>query len=199
MELQPHIYTFVQHFGEMGSRWGINRTVSQICALLVISEEPLNADQIRETLGISRSNVSMGLKELHSWNLLRVEHLPGDRKDYFTTPDDVWEMARTLIEERRKREVDPTLSMLRSVLLEDNGHREDDYAMQRMREMHDLIELIVGWLNDMQTLNSQRLQKLLKLGSGVNKVLDLTDKLSGKGGQQEPSQNPKPEIQIDEL
>lgn len=180
MTPQPHIQSFIQHFGEMGSRWGINRTVGQICALLVISEEPLNADQISEALSISRSNVSMGLKELHSWNLLRPVPVQGDRKDYFTTPDDVWEMARTLIEERRKREIDPTLSMLRSILLQDNIAKDDDYARQRMQDMHDLIELVVGWLNDMQTLNSQRLQKLLKLGSGVNKVLDMTDKLSGK-------------------
>lgn len=180
MTPQPHIHAFIQHFGEMGSRWGINRTVGQICALLVVSEEPLNADQISEALGISRSNVSMGLKELHSWNLLRQVPVQGDRKDYFTTPDDVWEMARTLIEERRKREIDPTLSMLRSILLQDDTANQDDYARQRMQDMHDLIELVVGWLTDMQTLNSQRLQKLLKLGSGVNKVLDMTDKLSGK-------------------
>lgn len=188
MELQPYIYSFVQHFGEMGSRWGINRTVGQICALLVISEKPLNADQISETLSISRSNVSMGLKELHSWNLLRPVSIPGDRKDYFTTPDDVWEMARTLIEERRKREVDPTLSMLRSILLQEGKDgEEEEYALKRMHEMHDLIELFVGWLNDMQTLKSQRLQKLLKLGSGVNKVLDMTDKLSGKGSAERPT------------
>lgn len=180
MTPEPHIHSFIQHFGEMGSRWGINRTVGQICALLVISEEPLNADQISEALGISRSNVSMGLKELHSWNLLRQVDVPGDRKDYFTTPEDVWEMARTLIEERRKREIDPTLSMLRSLLLQEGVAGKDDYALRRMQEMHDLIELFVGWLNDMQTLNSARLQKLLKLGSGVNKVLDMTDKISGK-------------------
>lgn len=180
MELSSVVYTFVQHFGEMGSRWGINRTVGQICALLVISEEPLNADQIGETLGFSRSNVSMGLKELHSWNLLRPVSLPGDRKEYFTTPEDVWEIARTLIEERRKREIDPTLSMLRNVLLEESTKESDDYALKRMSEMHNLIELIVGWLNDMQTMKSKRLQKMLKLGAGVNKVLDMTDKLTGK-------------------
>ncbi|MRX26826.1 GbsR/MarR family transcriptional regulator [Kangiella sp. HZ709] len=180
MQIPSHIHSFIQHFGEMGSRWGFNRTVSQICALLVISEEPLNADQISEHLSISRSNVSMGIKELQSWNLLRMISIPGDRKDYFTTSDDIWELARTLIEERRKREVDPTLSMLRGLLLQRDDTQENDYAINRMQEMHDLIELFVSWFTDMQSLNSKRLKKLMKLGSGVNKVLDMTDKLAGK-------------------
>lgn len=180
VEISPHSESFIQHFGEMGSRWGINRTVGQICALLVVTEKPLNADQIGAALHISRSNVSMGLKELQSWNLLRAVTVAGDRKDYFTTPDDVWEMARTLIEERRKREIDPTLSMLRSVLLQEQATGEDSYALNKMNDMHDLIELLVSWLNEMQTLKSQRLMKLLKLGSGVNKILDLTDRVSGR-------------------
>jgi DNA-binding transcriptional regulator GbsR (MarR family) len=180
LNISPHSESFIQHFGEMGSRWGINRTVGQICALLVVSEAPLNADQIGQALHISRSNVSMGLKELQSWNLLRAVTVAGDRKDYFTTPDDIWEMARTLIEERRKREIDPTLSMLRSVLLQEQQAGDDSYALQKMNDMHDLIELLVSWLNEMQTLKSQRLMKLLKLGSGVNKILDLTDRVSGR-------------------
>lgn len=180
MNLTPLTQTFIQHFGEMGSRWGINKTVSQICALLIISEEPLNADQIGETLGLSRSNVSMSLKELHAWNLLRPTHIAGDRKDYFSTPDDIWEMARILIEERRKREIDPTLSTLRNALLQESTNEQDQYALEQMRDMHDLLELVVKWINDMQTLNSERLRKLLQLGSSVNKVLDMTDRLTGK-------------------
>lgn len=189
VELTPITSAFIQHFGEMGSRWGINRTVGQICALLVISDQALNADQIGETLKLSRSNVSMSLKELHSWNLLRPVTVAGDRKDYFTTPDDVWEMARTLIEERRKREIDPTLSQLRNLLLQESGNDADAYALKRIQEMHNLIELVVTWTNDMQTLNSTRLHKLLSLGSSVNKVLDMTDRLTGKGGKSEPRPN----------
>lgn len=180
MVMSPLAHSFVQHFGEMGSRWGINRTVGQICALLFITEEALNADQIADALGLSRSNVSMGLKELHSYNLLRVENIQGDRKDYFTTPKDVWEITRTLIEERRKREIDPTLSMLRNALLQETANSSDEYALQRMQDMHELMELLVGWLSDMQTMKSSRIQQLLKLGSGVNRVLDITDRLSGK-------------------
>ncbi len=178
IELDPTSYSFIQHFGEMGSRWGINRTVGQMYALLFIAESPLNADQIAETLSLSRSNVSMGIKELNSWNILRSVSIPGDRKDYYTAPDDIWEIARTLIDERRKREIDPTLSMLRNTLLQEP--HENSYALQRMRDMHDLMELIVSWSNDMQTLQTSRLKQLFKLGSGVNKVLDMTDKITGK-------------------
>ena len=108
----------------MGSRWGINRTVGQIYALLFLSADALNADQITEALGISRSNASMGLKELQAWRLVRLKHVPGDRKDHFTTPDDLWEIVRILIEERKKREIDPTLTKLRA--LEMQGPAGDD-------------------------------------------------------------------------
>jgi DNA-binding transcriptional regulator GbsR (MarR family) len=104
---------FIAHFGEMGSRWGINRTVGQIYALLFIAQRAMNADDIAETLEFSRSNVSMGLKELQSWRLVKLRHQPGDRREYFEAPQDVWEIFRVLAEERRRREIEPTLSMLR--------------------------------------------------------------------------------------
>jgi DNA-binding transcriptional regulator GbsR (MarR family) len=96
MNLPLMVQTFVLHFGEMGSRWGISRTVGQIYALLFVSDRPLNADDICEHLGFSRSNVSTGLKELQAWNLARLQHLPGDRRDHFATPEDIWEIIRTL-------------------------------------------------------------------------------------------------------
>jgi DNA-binding transcriptional regulator GbsR (MarR family) len=107
VNLPPLVQTFVLHFGEMGSRWGINRTVGQIYALLFISSEPLNAEDIVERLGVSRSNVSMGLKELQAWNLVRLQHKPGDRRDYFSTPDDIWQIVRTLVEERKNARSTP--------------------------------------------------------------------------------------------
>ena len=179
LELDGVSQAFIQHFGEMGSRWGINRTVGQMYALLVIQEQPLNPDQIAATLGLSRSNVSMGIKELSAWNLLRTAPMPGDRKTYYTTPDDVWEIARTLIAERRKREIDPTLSMLRNTILQ-GEQASNGYAMSRIQQMHDLIELLVGWSEEMQTMQSARLKKLFKLGSGVNKVLDATARIAPK-------------------
>ena len=177
MNLPPLIQSFVLHFGEMGSRWGINRTVGQIYALLYVSAEPLNADDIVERLGISRSNVSMGLKELQSWNLVRLQHKPGDRRDYFTTPDDIWQIVRTLAEERKKREVDPTLTLLREVLMQEPASPEERHAQERMREMHDLFELLTGWYDDVQRLETERLVQLLTLGSKVQKILEMKDRL----------------------
>jgi len=185
MNLTPLIQTFVLHFGEMGSRWGINRTVGQIYALLYVAREPLNADEIAEALGFSRSNVSMGLKELESWRLTRVQHKPGDRREYFSAPEDIWAIFRTLAEERRKREIDPTLSMLRDALMENATGAEDQHAQKRMREMHDLIELTTNWFSEVQKLEPKSLVSLMKMGSRVQKFLDLKDKLKlvtgGKG------------------
>lgn len=177
MKLSDSMQTFVSHFGEMGSRWGINRTVGQIYALLYISEKPLCADEIGDILSFSRSNVSMGLKELDSWRLLRMKHFPKDRKDYFTVPEDVWEIVRNLIEERKKREIDPTLSMLRDVIMTNADNQNEHYAQQKMLEMHDLIEMLSGWYQDMNKLETDRLVNLLKLGSKVYKLYEMKDKL----------------------
>lgn len=182
MNLTPLVQSFVLHFGEMGSRWGINRTVGQIYALLFVSERPLNADEIAEALAFSRSNVSMGLKELDSWRLVRLQHLPGDRREYFSAPEDVWAIFRTLAEERRKREVDPTLSMLRDALMVSPGGTEDRFAQERMRAMHELIELVTNWFSDVQRLDEHTLRQLMKLGSKAQKFLEFKEKL-GLGGR----------------
>jgi DNA-binding transcriptional regulator GbsR (MarR family) len=177
MNLPPLTQAFVLHFGEMGSRWGISRTVGQIYALLFLAEEPLNADEITEKLGFSRSNVSMGLKELSSWRLVRLQHKPGDRREYFSTPEDIWEIVRILAEERRKREIDPTLSMLRQALVETPATPVERHAQARMAEMHDLIELITRWSQDIQKLETETLIQLLEVGSKVQKVFQMKDQL----------------------
>ena len=171
MNVTPYQQDFILHFGEMGSRWGISRTVGQIYALLYVTEQPLNADDIVTALGFSRSNVSMGLKELQSWRLVQSLHLPADRREYYRAPEDVWEIFRILIEERRKREVDPTLSMLRNALMNDRTGTEDAYAETRLRDMQGLIELATGWLDDVQRLEQGTAVKLMKLGGGVTKLL----------------------------
>ena len=194
MNLPPVVQTFVLHFGEMGSRWGINRTVGQIYALLYVSAEPLNADDIVERLGISRSNVSMGLKELQSWNLVRLQHKPADRRDYFSTPDDIWQIVRTLAEERKKREVDPTMTLLREVLMQKPASPEEAHAQDRMREMHDLFELLTGWYADMRRLETERLVQLLSLGSKVQKILEMKDRLMVlPGGRKGARRTPSPD------
>lgn len=187
MSLQDHLpplsRQFVSHFGEMGSRWGINRTVGQMYALLFITQRALNADEIAETLEFSRSNVSMGLKELQSWRLVRMKHLPGDRREYFEAPSDVWEIFRVLAEERRRREIEPTLSMLRMALLEQPGTDADRHAQQRMREMYELIDRLMTWFDDVQKLAPETAMQLMGMGSAVTRVLELKDRVTGRGAR----------------
>ncbi|MBA5635990.1 GbsR/MarR family transcriptional regulator [Duganella sp. LX20W] len=180
MNLTPLAQRFILHFGEMGSRWGINRTVGQIYALLYVSARPLNADEIAESLSFSRSNVSMGLKELQSWRLVKLLHQPNDRREYFEPPKDVWEIFKALLEERRRREVEPTLSMLRDALLETPTTDADRVAQQRMREMYDLIELSSAWFDDVQRLSPDTLASLMKMGSTVKKLLDVGESVRDK-------------------
>jgi len=179
MNLPPLTQRFVMHFGEMGSRWGINRTVGQIYALLYVSSKPLNADDVGESLGFSRSNVSMGLKELQSWNLVRLIHLPNDRREYFQAPEDMWAIFKTLAAERRKREIDPTLSMLRDALMEQPSVAADIHAQERMRQMHGFIDLMTNWLDDVLRMNSSTLTSLMQMGSKVQKLLTIKDRVKG--------------------
>lgn len=177
MDLPPLSQRFVLHFGEMGSRWGINRTVGQIYALLYVSAKPLNADEITEALNFSRSNVSMGLKELQSWRLARLIHQPNDRRDYFQAPEDVWTIFRTLLVERRKREIDPTLSMLRDALMESPSSAEDLHAQERMKEMHEFMERMTDWLDEVQKMDSAMLASLMKMGAKVQKLVEMKDRV----------------------
>lgn len=198
MKLTPITEAFVLHFGEMGSRWGISRTVGQIYALLFVSERPLPADEIAEVLNFSRSNVSMGLKELQSWNLVRLQHLPGDRREHFSTLGDVWQIVRTLAEERRRREIDPTLSVLRDLIMETPASAADRHAQSRLREMHELIELLLRWADDVQKLDPDQLIQLLKLGGRVVALLELKNRLPlmGKGKGKRSSDA---DIDVDEM
>jgi DNA-binding transcriptional regulator GbsR (MarR family) len=180
-DLPPLNRQFVAHFGEMGSKWGINRTVGQIYALIFISRRALNADEIAEMLAFSRSNVSMGLKELQAWRLVKLRHQPGDRREYFEAPADVWEIFRVLAEERRRREIEPTLSMLRMALLEPATGEDERHAQERMREMHDLIDRLMKWFDDVQRLAPETAMQLMGMGATVTKVLGLKDRLTGGG------------------
>lgn len=184
MKLSPIAQAFVLHFGEMGSRWGINRTVGQMYAVLYLSEKPLNAEDLCDILGFSRSNVSMGLKELDSWNLIRKQHIMDDRRDHFSTPDDIWEIVRNLIEQRRQREIEPTLTMLRDALMQEPSCTQDEHAHAKIQEMHELIEMLTEWYEDMQKMETERLVHLLKMGAKVYKLYEMKDKLKiVKGGK----------------
>src|SRR6266436_3005985 len=122
---------FILHWGEMGTRWGINRTVAQIHALLYLSPEPLNAEEIATLLSVARSNVSSSLRELQSWGIVRIAHVLGDRRDHFESLKDVWQMFQIIVEERKRREVDPTIGMLREL----EAAPSDDYTLERLKEM----------------------------------------------------------------
>lgn len=179
MNLPPLVQSFVLHFGEMGSRWGINRTVGQIYALLFVSRTPLHADDMVEQLGVSRSNVSMGLKELQAWRLVRMTHLPGDRRDYFSAPDDVWTIFKTLAEERQRREVEPTLSMLRDALIETPESKRERHAQQRMADMYSLMEQMTDWFADVRKLPPETLLSLMAMGGKVVRLLELKQRVTG--------------------
>src|SRR5213596_3665144 len=146
MTLSPVQQKFVLHWGEMGTRWGINRTVAQIHALLYLSPKPLTAEEIQDLLGVARSNVSNSLKELQGWGIVRVVHVMGDRRDHFESMKDVWEMFRVILDERKKRETDPTLAMLRESLVEakKNGVGADAYTRDRLNDMLQFFELMTG-------------------------------------------------------
>ena len=160
---------FVLHFGEMGSRWGINRTVGQMYAYLVASPSPRCAEEIAAALQVSRSNVSMGLKELDSWQLLKRNHLPGDRREFFTAHGDAWDIFKRLAEQRLAREIAPTLGMLREALMEPAA--EDDVYLR---------------------LERGTLDRLLTLGSGVVKLLEHTGRFSTTPTAAKPRLEPAP-------
>jgi DNA-binding transcriptional regulator GbsR (MarR family) len=179
--LSPLVLSFVNHFGEMGSRWGINRTVGQIYALIYVTPQALNADELAEALSFSRSNVSMGLKELQSWRLVRLRHQAGDRREYFEPSGNAWETFHRLAEERRRREIEPTLSMLRDALMQPPASPDDQHAQARMREMHDVIEMLMQWFDEVQRMDAQTLAQLMKMGSKVGRLLEFTGKIKAVG------------------
>jgi DNA-binding transcriptional regulator GbsR (MarR family) len=161
----------VLHWGEMGSRWGVNRTVSQVHALLYLSGRPLHAEEIADVLQVARSNVSTSLRELASWKLVRVVHRIGDRRDHFETAQDPWELFRTIVRERKAREFDPTIDVLRGCLDDPALAREPAVAQARMRETLALMESLSAWTEEMLTLQTATLVKLMKLGARIAKFL----------------------------
>ena len=172
MKLTPVMEKFIVHWGEMGTRWGVNRTVAQIHALLYLSSKPLNAEEISETLGVARSNVSTSLKELMSWGLVRVSHVLGDRRDHFESMKDMWEIFNCVVEERKKRELDPTLTLLRQCELEAAQESETPEEIKaRIRNITEFLETLTGWYEQMSRVPKPTLMKLMKLGSKVTKIL----------------------------
>jgi DNA-binding transcriptional regulator GbsR (MarR family) len=171
MELTDIARKFVVHWGEMGSAWGVNRTVAQIHALLFFHGAPLHAEEIAETLGVARSNVSNSLKELINWKLVRVTQVLGDRRDYFETSTDVWALFRTVVQERKEREFDPTTQMLQALVNQPGFASEPPAAQERVLETLKLMETLGSWSDEMLRLTPGTLEKLLRMGAGIQKFV----------------------------
>ncbi|CAN5612791.1 GbsR/MarR family transcriptional regulator [soil metagenome] len=172
MQLTPIMQNFVLHWGEMGTRWGINRTVAQIHALLFLSPKPLDAEEIAETLSVARSNVSNSLRELQGWGIVRTTHVMGDRRDRFECMKDVWEMFRLILDERKKRECDPTLTLLReSVAGSKKTGGGDAYTRERLNDMLEFFELMSAWYDQTRRLPTHTVVKTVKMGDKVVKML----------------------------
>jgi DNA-binding transcriptional regulator GbsR (MarR family) len=163
---------FILHWGEMGTRWGINRTVAQIHALLFLSPLPLHAEAIATTLGIARSNVSTSLRELQGWGIVRVTHILGDRRDHFESLKDVWEMFRIIVDQRKKREADPTLAMLRQAVADTKKPgAADGYTRERLADMLQFFELMTSWCEQTRKLPTAVVIRMVKMGNKLARVL----------------------------
>ena len=175
MTVSSTIQKLVLHWGEMGARWGINRTIAQVHALLFFSPEPLPADAIVQALGVARSNVSHSLRELQSWGVVRVVHRLGDRRDHFTSLQDVWEMFEKVLDQRKQREVDPTLRALRETAHElDRGRLSatDRHTRARLGELLEFFETTDAWYEEVRRLPRELRIKLLRLGPRLRRLLD---------------------------
>lgn len=171
MELSDINRRFVLHWGEMGSAWGVNRTVAQIHALLFVHGRPLHAEELADTLNVARSNISTSLKELQSWKLIHVTHTMGDRRDYFETSSSVWELFRTVVRERKQREFDPTTALLRELVASPDFDQEPPDAQDRIRETMKLMNSLGAWADEMLRLSPSTLEKVLNLGANIQKFV----------------------------
>ena len=172
MRLTPVMQRYVVHWGEMGSRWGLNRSVAQIHALLYLTPQPLQADEIAETLGIARSNVSVGIKELLAWNLVQVTHTLGDRRDFFVAQRDPWEVVRIIVEGRKHRELDPTIGFLKDCVAELESDKETPaHVREQIRGQLEFMDTLLGWYDSIKGLPRKTLLKMMKLGQKIARVI----------------------------
>jgi len=173
-KLSPVATKFILHWGEMGTRWGINRTVAQIHALLFLSPAPLNAEDIADALSVARSNVSTSLRELQGWGIVKVVHVMGDRRDHFETIKDVWELFRQVLDERKRREVDPTLTILRDCVIEaEKAGPDETYAKERLSDLLDFFETTTAWYQQIRRLPTAMMVKFISMGDKVLKLVGM--------------------------
>jgi DNA-binding transcriptional regulator GbsR (MarR family) len=171
-KLSPVEQKFILHWGEMGTRWGINRTVAQIHALLYLSPRPVHAEEIAHTLNVARSNVSTSLKELQGWGIVKRVHVLGDQRDHFESMKDVWEMFRVVLDERKKREIDPTMVVLRECIAEAGKDKETHaYTQTRLRDLAEFFETTTAWYGQIRQWPTSALTKFVKLGDKIRKLI----------------------------
>lgn len=175
MELTDIARRFIVHWGEMGSNWGVNRSVAQIHALLYVHGQALHAEDIADTLALARSNVSNSLKELVNWRLIRVTQVLGDRRDYYETSGDVWELFRTIVRERKEREFDPTVALLRELSSDPRLAAEPPAMQDRLRSTLDFMQTLGSWSDEMLRLTPATLERILKLGAQVQRFVRPAD------------------------
>ena len=179
MALSKSAREFVLHWGEMGSRWGVNRTVAQVHALLYLSADPLTAEDIAEALFVARSNVSTSLRELQNWKLVQATHQMGDRRDFFSTSHDVWQLFLTVVQQRVEREIEPTIAALGRLAAEARAEKQPEVTA-RIAGMHAFLQEMHGWYQQMTKLPPNTLRSLVSLGAGVTKWLPSQRKAKGE-------------------
>jgi DNA-binding transcriptional regulator GbsR (MarR family) len=178
--LTPVAQKFILHWGEMGTKWGINRTVAQVHALLFLAPKPIPADEIAETLSVARSNVSTSLRELQGWGIVRVVHVLGDRRDHFETSKDVWEIFRIVSEERKRREIDPTLRVLNECVQElKSNPQSDTYTRERLESMLEFLTTMTGLFEEVLRMPVSALKGVGKLRGKVITLLGNEKKKVG--------------------
>jgi DNA-binding transcriptional regulator GbsR (MarR family) len=170
MALTKAAREFILHWGEMGGRWGVNRTVAQVHALLYLSTEPMTAEGIAESLSVARSNVSTCLRELQNWQLVHATHQLGDRREFFSTSQDVWQLFLTVMRQRVEREIVPTITALDRLALEARAEKQPDVTA-RIAAMHAFLQEIQSWYQQMSKLPPNTLRSLMKMGARVTKWL----------------------------
>lgn len=171
MELSPVMQKFILHWGEMGTRWGVNRTVAQIHALLYLSPDPLHAEEIAQTLSIARSNVSNSLKELQGWGIVKLVHVMGDRRDHFQSLQDVWELFRTVMEARFQREIHPTTLMIQECVDQSAGLKSEAHTHSKLKELLSFIQTMESFYRKLGSMPRAALAGLIGAGAGLGKLI----------------------------
>lgn len=178
-KLPPAVEAFVLHWGDLGGQWGVNRSVAQIQALLLLSDRPLTAEDISDKLGMARSNVSNSIKELLNWKLAMRVPVLGDRRDHYVAETDLWQMATKVAQGRKEREIDPMVAAIRAAMEHADDPRISPVVRERLHGMHDFINTIEGWYKQMLQVPPQQIMRLIRLGA---KVVGLLKFVGGKGG-----------------